>query len=214
ATGKRFILRTAASFVKIIGGIQDRGLLIKEELLGNETGKGGLIIIGSHVQKTTEQLEAIKQIEELEFIEFNQHLVLIPGALENEVRRVVSLCNKHISNGKTVVVFTRRERLDLDQGDPELELKVAVEISAAVTDIVVKLEVQPRFLIAKGGITSSDIGCKGLGVKKALVAGQIKPGIPVWKLGPESKYPGMPYIVFPGNVGKRETLLEIIRFLN
>jgi uncharacterized protein YgbK (DUF1537 family) len=35
-------------------------------------------------------------------------------------------------------------------------------------------------LIAKGGITSSDVDTKGLSVKKATVAGQVKLGIPVW----------------------------------
>ena len=39
--------------------------------------------------------------------------------------------------------------------------------------------------------------------------GQLAPGIPVWLSGKESKYPDLPYIVFPGNVGEKETLLSI-----
>jgi uncharacterized protein YgbK (DUF1537 family) len=61
-------------------------------------------------------------------------------------------------------------------------------------------------LIAKGGITSSDIGVKALGVKKAVVMGQILPGVPVWMTGAESKFPGMPYVIFPGNVGDETAL--------
>ena len=64
-----------------------------------------------------------------------------------------------------------------------------MKISDAVTGIVPALSVRPSFLIAKGGITSSDIGTKGLRVKKAMVAGQILPGIPVWKTGEESLFP-------------------------
>ena len=68
-----------------------------------------------------------------------------------------------------------------------------------------RLEVRPSYIIAKGGITSSDIGTKGLAVKRATVAGQIKPGIPVWTTGNESKFPGIAYVIFPGNVERRRS---------
>lgn len=43
--------------------------------------------------------------------------------------------------------------------------------------------------------------------------GQIKPGIPVWMTGKESKFPNMPYIIFPGNVGEISTLRESVEIL-
>jgi uncharacterized protein YgbK (DUF1537 family) len=52
-----------------------------------------------------------------------------------------------------------------------------------------------------------------LGVKRAMVLGQILPGIPVWELGPETKFPGLPYVVFPGNVGGPDALKEVVRKL-
>ncbi|MBS7176573.1 MAG: hydroxyacid dehydrogenase, partial [Clostridiales bacterium] len=61
-----------------------------------------------------------------------------------------------------------------------------------------------------GGITSSDVGVKALQVKKALVLGQILPGIPVWKTGDESKFPGTSYVIFPGNVGDDDALLRAV----
>ena len=51
-------------------------------------------------------------------------------------------------------------------------------------------------MVAKGGITSSDVGVKALRVKCAKVLGQIRPGIPVWQTGAESLFPGTPYIIF------------------
>ena len=48
----------------------------------------------------------------------------------------------------------------------------------------------------------------------ANVLGQIKPGIPVWQTGAESKFPYMPYIIFPGNVGTETTLREIVEDLD
>lgn len=86
----------------------------------------------------------------------------------------------------------------------------SVHISDALTSIIRFLTVKPRFIIAKGGITSSDVGTKGLQVKKALVMGQIKKGIPVWLTGDESKFPNTPYIIFPGNVGEVNTLRDIV----
>ena len=71
----------------------------------------------------------------------------------------------------------------------------------------------PRFLVAKGGITSSDIGTKALGVKKAFVPGQILAGVPVWVTGEESRFPGIPYVIFPGNVGAEDALLQVVEKL-
>ncbi|TDM32145.1 hypothetical protein ETI03_00185 [Macrococcoides canis] len=82
-------------------------------------------------------------------------------------------------------------------------------ISESLVDIVSNLTIQPRFIIAKGGITSSDVATIGLKIKKALVIGQIDKGIPVWLTGKEAKYSGIPYIVFPGNVGEVTTLKEV-----
>ena len=72
------------------------------------------------------------------------------------------------------------------------------------------LEVIPKFIIAKGGITSSDVATKGLAIRKARVLGQVAAGIPVWLTGEEAKFSGIPYIVFPGNVGWERALLETV----
>lgn len=117
---------------------------------------------------------------------------------------------RSIEAGVTTVIYTRRERLDLGEGKKEEELKLSVQISDAVTSIVRQFEIRPKYMIAKGGITSSDIGTKGLLVKRATVAGQIAPGVPVWKTGNESRFAHMPYIIFPGNVGDVSTLKDVV----
>jgi uncharacterized protein YgbK (DUF1537 family) len=50
----------------------------------------------------------------------------------------------------------------------------------------------------QGGITSSDLATKALEARRAKVMGQALAGVPLWQLGPESRHPGVPYIVFPG----------------
>lgn len=212
--GKNFMFRSAAALPKVIGGVGNKALLTRQEMITEDTGHGGLIIIGSHVKKTTEQLEELKKLKDIDFIEFNSHLVLQPDLFKEETDRVIETAEKLISSGKTVAVYTSRERLDLGEDKKEEELKLSVAISDAVTSIVTRLQVRPNFLIAKGGITSSDVGTKGLKVKRATVAGQIRPGIPVWRIGDESKYPGMAYVIFPGNVGTKSDLKEVAEMLS
>ncbi|HHT88534.1 MAG TPA: hydroxyacid dehydrogenase [Clostridiales bacterium] len=211
--GKNYIFRSAAALTKVIGGISDKPLLTREELVNTKNKNGGIIMVGSHVKKTTQQLENLKNLDGIKFIEFNQHLVLDDEAFEAEIKRVIKEAEDNISAGQTVAVYTRRERFDLNTGNKEDELRLSIKISDAVTRIISDLSVRPNFIIAKGGITSSDIGTKGLKVKRALVLGQILHGIPVWLTGEESKFPGMPYVIFPGNVGTPTSLLEAVKIM-
>ena len=211
-SGKNFMFRTAAAFTKVIGGVPDKPLLKRDELVAQGNKNGGLIIVGSHVKKTTQQFEELQKSPHVKFIEFNHMLVLEPEKLESELKRIVAEVEADLKKGQTVAVYTGRKRYDA--GSEEESLRVSVMISDAITSIVNRISVQPSFLIAKGGITSSDVGTKGLSVKKALVLGQVAPGIPVWRTGPESKFPGMAYIIFPGNVGGVTTLREIVDMLS
>ncbi|MBF1688272.1 MAG: hydroxyacid dehydrogenase [Selenomonas sp.] len=209
--GKHFLFRTAAAWTKVIGGVTDKPLLRRDELVVPGNANGGLIIIGSHVKKTTEQFEKLRELDAVKFIEFNHLLVLDTPRLEEELQRIIRETEDAIRHGMTVAVYTGRKRFDA--GSEEESLRVSVQISDALTSIVRRLSVQPAFLIAKGGITSSDVGTKGLSVRRALVLGQVAPGIPVWQTGAESKFPGMSYIIFPGNVGAVETLRDVVKML-
>ncbi|MCL1829930.1 MAG: hydroxyacid dehydrogenase [Oscillospiraceae bacterium] len=210
--GKRFIFRTAAAIPKLLGGVTDTELLTREQLISGSTN-GGLTVIGSHVEKTSEQLYQLLEHCDVQPIEFDQHLVLKQAKFEAEQHRVQQLINDYISKGKDVVVYTRRDRLDMNTGNAEDELRLTNSISTAVTGFVKNMSLQPSYIIAKGGITSSEIGTEGLNVTRAMVAGQVLPGIPVWRLGAESKFPGMAYIIFPGNVGNNDALQKIVQML-
>ena len=213
--GKHFLFRTAAALPKILGGIPDQPLLTKSDLIPSAQTHGGLILIGSHVKKTSRQLDELKTSgKPFKFIEFNQHRVMEDGGLEDEAENVRLTAEKAIESGSTAVLFTRRERFELPDADREAQLRISVRISDALASIVARLTVRPGFLITKGGITSSDVGTKSLRVKRATVMGQIRPGIPVWMTGDESKYPQLPLVIFPGNVGEVETLKEIAEELS
>ena len=122
-------------------------------------------------------------------------------------------CIKGCAGGRTAAVYTRRRLLELENDTREAALKRSVKISDAVQTLVGRLEVVPAFVVAKGGITSSDVGTRALQVKKATVMGQAAPGVPVWKTGEESRFPGIPYVIFPGNVGEDGTLREAVEVL-
>ncbi|MBS4224313.1 four-carbon acid sugar kinase family protein [Lederbergia citrea] len=207
---KNYLYRTAASFTKVIGDISSKPYLTKNDLLTEANPNGGLIVVGSHVQKTTDQLNRLKELSSVHFIEFNIHLVMDEIKFAEEITRIQQLVNSKIEEGITVCVYTSRKRLDLEDGRKEEELALSVKISNAVTQFVHECNPQPRFVIAKGGITSSDVGTIGLEVKKAEVIGQIAPGVPVWKTGEDSIFPHIPYIIFPGNVGEDDTLKKVV----
>ena len=211
--GKHYMARTAAAFTKVMGRISDQPLLGREQLEG-DTRNGGIVLIGSHVKKTTDQLNCLKELDgQVDFMEFQVNTVFEENGLEKEVEKTVKAAEEKILSGRTVVIYTSRQLLAPENMTPEEKLQISVKISNAVTSIIGKLSVKPKFIIAKGGITSSDVGTKALRVKKARVMGQVKKGIPVWMTGEESKFPGMPYIIFPGNVGEVSTLKEIVEEL-
>lgn len=93
--GKYFIFRSAAALTKIIGGISDKELLTKKELVA-DNNNGGLIMIGSHVQKTTDQLKKLLELGNVESIEFNVNSVLNDEDLANEKQRINDFISKNI----------------------------------------------------------------------------------------------------------------------
>jgi len=211
--GKSFLARTAAAWTKVLGGIPDRPLLSHGELV-QQSDTGGIILVGSHVNKTTLQLDHLRTSGlAIRFVEFDATRVLEPQGLKQETARVIALVEDLIRQGSTVAVYTTRRRIDPEGMDREQRLQLSVAISDAVTGVIEGLHVRPSFIVTKGGITSSDVGVKALRVKKARVMGQVLPGVPVWLTGAESRLPGMPYIIFPGNVGDETALTQVATLL-
>ncbi len=214
ARGKRFVFRTAAGLVKVMGGIPDRPLLTRREMISHETARGGVVVVGSHTQKTTAQLHELLTLPCTVPVEFDSDKVLDgDDAFSAEVDRCVRAEEAILRSGKTAVCYTRRKLLTLKSDTKESALLRSVKISDGVQSLVARLSVTPAFVIAKGGITSSDVGVRALGVKRACVMGQIRPGIPVWQTGPESRFPQTPYVIFPGNTGDETTLREAVEIL-
>lgn len=214
AKGKRFLFRTAAGLVKVMGGISDRPLLTRRDMVTKETVFGGVVVVGSHTQKTTAQLNELLKLDCVVPVEFDSNRVLDgDDAFYAEVDRCARAEEEIIRSGRTAVCYTCRKLLTLEGDTKESALLRSVKISDGVQSLVARLGVTPAFVIAKGGITSSDVGTKALAVKRANVMGQIRPGIPVWQTGAESRFPQTPYVIFPGNTGSETTLREAVEVL-
>jgi uncharacterized protein YgbK (DUF1537 family) len=207
AKGKRFLYRTAASFVRVRAGIEPRALLTQADLQLPQSG-GGLVVVGSYVPKTTAQVEALLAQTKITGVEISVD-ALLDARRENEIARVALSAENAMKQNQDVVIYTSRQLVTVN--DAEASLSIGQRVSDGLIEILHRINTMPRYLIAKGGITSSDVATKGLNVKRAMIRGQILPGVPVWRLGDESRYPGLDYIVFPGNVGTPNSLAEIIQ---
>ncbi|MBX2875644.1 MAG: hypothetical protein KTR30_26235 [Saprospiraceae bacterium] len=208
AEGKRYLYRTAASFVRVLAGIPVKPLL-NAQSMAIDTSNGGLMIVGSHIKKSSLQLEKVLQLNDIFPLEIEVAKLIQAETRQTIIQQYLERIEEAIGGGRHVVAYTSRKLIAL--GDASTSLSISRLISESICQIVERLNVQPKFLIAKGGITSNDVATKGLGVKRAMVAGQLQAGVPVWRLGPESKFPGMHYVVYPGNVGSEAGLAEAIQ---
>jgi len=205
--GKEFLYRTAASFVRTRTGLdQFGGLLTKKELVTDST-YGGLFVIGSYVEKTSKQIKVLFDQTDIKPVEVIVERLLDEAKRKSEIARVTAIISQALKTGHDVAVYTSRTLVT--GSDAASNLGIGQIVSDSLIAIVRSIDIQPRYLVAKGGITSSDVATKGLEVQRAMVIGQALPGVPAWQLGPETRYPGMSYIIFPGNVGEDDALAQI-----
>lgn len=210
--GKKIVYRTSSSFVPSYIGLKPKNILESKNLIKQSNTNGGLTIVGSYVKKSSEQLKnALALFNEDCIIEVDANRI-ITDSLNSYKKELVEHINKKISNGKDVIVFT--SRVLITGTDKDSTIKIASTISKSLVYLVNNISITPRYLIAKGGITSHDIATKGLGMIRSRVLGQLLPGIPVWEMGEETRFPRLPYVVFPGNVGDVNSLSTIIKKLS
>ena len=207
AAGRQFVYRTAASFAAIRAGISLRPLLTPAELHTDRAG-GGLVVVGSYVPKSSSQLDYLLTHTDVARAEVNVAHLLDAAAQASEIARVVSYAKPHLMRGDTVALYTSRTLISGD--DAATSLSIGNRISDSLVQITARLQSAARFIVAKGGITSSDLATRALRVKQARVMGQIIPGVPVWDLDDDCAEPHLIYVVFPGNVGGVEAIAAVV----
>jgi uncharacterized protein YgbK (DUF1537 family) len=213
--GKKLLYRVGPPFGRARIGQEIRTELSGAEAYAGNTPSeaGGLIVVGSHVGVTTRQLKALtEQHSAARIVEIDVEKLLGADSdahLDQTVHTVVEALR-----GGDVIVHTSRLLIKTD--DPAESLRIARTVSTAVVAVVNRTlkTFPPRFVIAKGGITSSDVAAHGLEIRHAIVRGPMLPGIvSLWEPvdGPAK---GIPYIVFAGNVGDDQSLADVTRKLS
>ncbi|MBE9040683.1 four-carbon acid sugar kinase family protein [Oscillatoriales cyanobacterium LEGE 11467] len=215
--GKRFLFRSAASLLTSLAGLGKQP--IEPEAMSQYVrgGKPGVVLVGSHVQKTTQQLERLLQEPDVVGIEVDVARLqdsqtetdAVSGLLSDILERVGTVYRQ----GQTPVVYTSRQELTFE--DTQTRLKFGAAVSALLMDIVRGLPEDIGFLISKGGITSNDVLSDGLKLRTARLLGQILAGCSVVRTPARgTQFPNLPVVLFPGNVGDRDGLAIVYRRLS
>ncbi|MDE8668589.1 four-carbon acid sugar kinase family protein [Pseudarthrobacter sp. H3Y2-7] len=217
--GKKLLYRVGPPFGRARIGQDIRTELSGAEAYAGNTPSeaGGLIVVGSHVGVTTRQLKALtEQHRAARTVEIDVEKLLAAeteAAADSYLDQTVNTVVDALHSGD-VIVHTSRLLIKTD--DAAESLRIARTVSAAVVAVVNRTlkTFPPRFVIAKGGITSSDVAAHGLEIRHAIVRGPMLPGIvSLWEPvdGPAK---GIPYIVFAGNVGDDQSLADVTRKLS
>jgi uncharacterized protein YgbK (DUF1537 family) len=209
--GRRPVIRSGPSFVRLCAGQVPSPPVRWQELHGLTHNTGhGLVVVGSHTASTNAQLAAAIEAHHLHVVELDAATVV--DDRENghfaEVGRCIQEVSAHLRS-HDVVLATGREVLTRGRDTPLLTSRA---IADALVEVVAQVASREplRFLVAKGGITSSDMAVRALSARRALVTGQMLPGtIPLWELL-DGAAPGLPYVVFPGNVGDAAALSRVL----
>jgi uncharacterized protein YgbK (DUF1537 family) len=209
--GRSFLFRTGPSFVRALAGLGPKAPLRGGRIWPAARRDGhGLIVVGSHTDRTNRQLAALRARCTTIDIELD-----VPSVMSGSTDVVAATARQvSVALGRSdVLLFTSRA---IATGGAD-SLAVARKVSAALARTTRgALAAEPTWVIAKGGITSHDVALSGLGIRRATVAGQLFPGL-ISVFHPLDAAPqavGMPYVVFAGNVGDDGTLAQVVAILN
>jgi uncharacterized protein YgbK (DUF1537 family) len=216
--GGRLLYRVGPSFVRARAGIEARAALnvdevgeitLREAHDGDVGYPHGLVVVGSHVAQTTRQLERLRAMDGLSTFQLDVAQLLALETRTAVIDRAIDDIVEHLES-TDVVVETSREVVRSD--DAAASLAIARSVSAALVDVVhgVVQRRVPSWIVAKGGITSSDIATEALKIRRAWVRGPLLDGIvSLWEPEPDSPWT-LPYVVFAGNVGDDDALFEVV----
>jgi uncharacterized protein YgbK (DUF1537 family) len=214
--GKKFLLRSGASILTSLANLGSQPIPAIEMSKYVRNGQPGAIIIGSHVQKTTDQLAQLLKADGIVGVEIDvSRLIDDDSTTRTELlAAIIDRINTIHIAGNTPAIYTSRQELSFDT--IEARLKFGEAVSALLMDIIRALPADIGFLISKGGITSNDTLSRGLALPTARLLGQIVPGCSaIVTPATHQQFPNLPVVLFPGNVGDEHALaLAYLRLVN
>ncbi|MBD1872551.1 four-carbon acid sugar kinase family protein [Nodosilinea sp. FACHB-131] len=214
AQSKKFLFRSAASILTALAALPPQPIDANHMRTYVRGGRPGAIIVGSHVQKTTQQLEQLLQEPGVTGIEVDVAQLRDgkPGHHKAALADILDQVNQAHDGGQVPVVYTSRQELTFNTVQARLDF--GVEVSSLLMDVVKGLPDEIGFLISKGGITSNDTLSTGLALRTARLLGQILPGVSAVRTPADHpQFPDLPVVLFPGNVGDEGALALAYRRL-
>lgn len=206
--GKRFLFRSAASILTALADLPPQSVPAEEMSQYVRSGKPGAFIVGSHVKKTTEQLQVLLKETGIVGIEIDVAQLLDNSEAHSSLTQTLKQIQTVHTENKTPVVYTSRQELAF--ADVQARLQFGADVSTLLMDIVRGLPTDIGFLVSKGGITSNDVLSTGLALTSARLLGQILAGCSM-VVTPDNhpQFPNLPVVLFPGNVGDTDALVTI-----
>jgi uncharacterized protein YgbK (DUF1537 family) len=174
-------------------------------------GRPGVVLMGSHVPTSSRQLDyLIRSCDVLPVLIDLDRLIENEDGLLSDILQAVDGAQ---SAGRGAVLYTSRDERQFPS--KEERLAFGDRVSAFLVRIVEHLPKGIGFLVSKGGITSNDTLSKGLKLRTARVLGQVRAGCSVVRCPADHpRFPDLPVVIFPGNVGGEEALAEVYRILS
>lgn len=198
---RRFLIRATPTFVQALAGIVTRPSLDPWQLQDLDPNPhGGLIIIGPSPSGTAAPLNhLLKNATDLVAIKLS-----IPDILNAtfQLPNSIASIQDALRSGQSVALFTSPDQ----NKDPAVS-KLVIETFVALVE---KITVRPSFFLVQDGTTASAIAIRALGIKQAMVLGQILPGVPVWTTGSATRHPGLAYLIAPGDLEREDLLTQAV----
>ncbi len=212
--GKRFLFRSAASLLTALAKLPPQPIAPAEMATYVREGKPGAVIVGSHVKKTTEQLQALLNEPGTIGIEIAvERLLTEPDGFSALLQAAMTSAQAAHNAGQTPVIYTSRVELTFE--NVETRLQFGESVSNLLMAILGHLPDTIGFLISKGGITSNDTLSQGLALRSAFLLGQVIPGVSMVRTAPDHpQFPNLPVVLFPGNVGDTNALATVVQRLS
>jgi uncharacterized protein YgbK (DUF1537 family) len=209
AQGKRFLFRSAASLLTSLAKLGNQPISAEKMAQYKPTNKPGIILVGSHVQKSTKQLTELLKDNDVMGVEVEVSILKNhPEKRDDLLKTILEKIQEIYQQNKTPVIYTSRGELTFENIQKRLDFGVAV--STFLMDIVKNLPSDISFLISKGGITSNDVLSTGLSLRSARLLGQILAGCSVIRTeNNHPLFPNLPVVLFPGNVGDDQGLITV-----
>ena len=214
---KKFLFRTAASFISSISAVKDNPKEPFFYSLIRRTNSEkkflpGFLLIGSYVELSTIQLNNLLEISNCNPVELDVFEFFKITSSDNNQKRRNLFKNKFLKEirfsfekGKTPVLFTSRKLISLDSSEL---LNFYNLLACFIAELVADLKYEIGYLISKGGITTNLILSNGLNADYVYLEGQIFKGISVvtYDLKNDEK---LPIVTHPGNIGTEDSLVNI-----